>query len=375
MNPLIYKRPFVLLIGAGASVPLGKKATVEFLEWLKLPQQEVDYGLLSSICAQIEPTEELGIKHDVEVVLDHLESLIAAGELLEKSGDASLVKRLEKTSRGQTGPPLHPYGSPLNLDENIRLREQIRDLIVKHYFEIDSEKAFKLYDPFFGSLGYARELAVPVFTTNYDLAIEKVHEHPETRFRLVDGFIRETGIPEWRRSAYEDFRAFSITGRIGGVVLFKLHGSVDWVRTPSGAIQRVTSQERDPGQMRTVLIYPSRLKGELHDEPFRTNYAYLLARLLNAQVCVVIGFSFRDQGIVEELHQAIGLNKKLKLVIIDPNAQAIKSRLQSRFGFEPRAELIKEELNEENVSSIIKNLAEVITERRKKFFFFGRSAK
>jgi len=368
LNPFIYKQPLVLFFGAGASVPLGKKTAVEFLEWLKSPQPGLNYALLSSICAQIEPTEELGNKHDVEVVLDHLEKFIAAGELLKKSEDASLTKVLE-------GLPLQPYGSVANLDENIRLRDQIKDLVVKHYFEINSEKAFGLYNPFFDLMvPWPIVETLPVFTTNYDLAIEKSSEHSRARFRILDGFSRETAIPEWRRYDYEAFRGMSLTGKIGGIVLFKLHGSVDWVRTPSGAIQRITSQERDPGQMQTILIYPSRLKREIHDEPFRTNYDYLLACLLNAELCVVIGFSFRDQEIVEELRQALGLNKKLKLVIIDPNAQAIKSRLVSKLGFEPRVEPIMEYLTEENAPFLVRDF---ILDRlaQRKFFFFTKIGK
>jgi hypothetical protein len=175
---------------------------------------------------------------------------------------------------------------------------------------------------------------------------------------LIDGFDRTKVIPEWSRSAYEDFTP---TG--ADVISFKLHGSVDWVRTPTRAIQRVEARKRDPGGMPTVIAYPSRLKREIHEEPFRTNYDYLLACLLHAKVCAVIGFSFRDQEIVEEFRQAMQLNKELQVAIIDPNAKAVKAQLLIKLGetwwenkFEHRVKPVDEHftaLNTEHLANMI----------------------
>jgi len=355
VNEAIYKQPLVLFLGAGASTPLGKKTTVEFLEWLKT-QPGIDYGHLTSICNQIELSKEAGEKHDVEVILDHLEKLIVAGELFEKSGDAEILRRLEKKSADELltvhgrikVSQSHPYGSITRLDENIRLRDRIKDLVVEHYSEINKVVAYVLYGPLLDLAKFKRFQPLPVFTTNYDLAIEKASEASCT---LIDGFDKIFPvIPNWSRDAYDNVLGPEIGLR--EVVFFKLHGSVDWVRIPSGTIQRVESRKRDPGGMKTEIVYPSLLKREIHEEPYRTNYDYLLACLIHAKVCAVIGFSFRDQEIVEEFRQAMELNKKLGLVIIDPNAKAIKSYLQSKFGFEPKAELIKEEFTIENAQSI-----------------------
>jgi hypothetical protein len=134
-------------------------------------------------------------------------------------------------------------------------------------------------------------------------------------------------------------------------ILFKLHGSVNWVRTTEG-IQRVDIPQRDLGGAPTVIAYPSRLKREIHEEPFRINYDYLLACLLHAEVCVVIGFSFRDQEIVEELRQATELNQKLGLMIINPNAEAINAHLKTKFGFDAKPVLINQEFTAENAQSL-----------------------
>jgi hypothetical protein len=93
MNEGIYKRPLVLLFGAGASASLGKRTKAQLFEWLKSPQAGIDYGQLISICNQLQNNKQIGGKLDMEVILDHLEELIRAGELFEKYGDAEILMK------------------------------------------------------------------------------------------------------------------------------------------------------------------------------------------------------------------------------------------------------------------------------------------
>lgn len=340
MNEAIYKQPLALFLGAGASKSLRLKTTPEFWDWFKYNYSS-DLGTVGAdlfvlaIEDAIKPSEEIGRKPDIEAVLDILQQITKGWDLGNE-----VFKNFHK---GTFDLP-HEY---------IEIQEKIKDVVVEHYSEVKKGEAFELYRPL---LELAMHQPLPMFTTNYDLAIEKAFEFTispryelgKAPFNLRDGFSRARIVtPEWSRSAYEDY---SPTG--ADVILFKLHGSVDWVRTPSGAIQRVESRKRDPGGMPTIIAYPSRLKSEIHEEPFRTNYDYLIACLLHTRLCAVIGFSFRDQEIVEEFRQAMELNKKLKLMIIDPNAKAIKSHLENKFGFEPKAELVIKEFTRENAQSI-----------------------
>lgn len=348
MNEAIYKQPLILFLGAGASVSLGKYTTEQFFEWLRLKSFEpksklamvpqIAEAVRKRSKANVKASDEIDRKVDVEAILDVVEEIVGSAELED------MIRKEMKISV----PSIRPY-----LADLVPLRDQIKDLVVSHYSEIEQQKAFVLYSPLIESVLLN---PLPIFTTNYDLAWEKTYELTsdpsydlrEAPFTLIDGFRRQrVATPQWLRSEYDDYEP---TG--ADVILFKLHGSVDWVRTPSRAIQRVESGQRNPGGMPTVIAYPSRLKREIHEEPFRTNYDYLLACLLHAKVCAVIGFSFRDQEIVEELRQAMGLNKDLELVIIDPNADTIKTHLQNRLGFEPQVELIKEEFTVESAPSI-----------------------
>lgn len=351
MNEVIYKQPLVLFLGAGASAPLGMKTTVGFWEWLKSKPELGDmYSAFLAVEHYIQPSKEVG-KTDVEAVLDFLEDLVRAGKLLLKLSSDALTRVF---TRGAT--------EIVKVDEYEKIYNQIKDLVISHYSEIDPKKAFELYHPL---LELAIHQPLPIFTTNYDLAIEKAYELSSTPsydlsvapFSLIDGFDRtRRTIGKWARSAYEDYEPIG-----ADVILFKLHGSVDWVRTPSGAIQRVESQKRDPGGMPTVIAYPSQLKREIHEEPYRTNYDYLIACLLHAKVCAVIGFSFRDQEIVEEFRQAMELNKDLGLAIFDPNADSVAQSLAKKLGFERVAFLSQREFSLET-SVVFADLLKVLLE-------------
>lgn len=316
LNEHIYKQPLVVFLGAGASAPLGKMTTVQFLNWVRR-RDEVDFNVLNKVIENIGPSKEVGMMPDIEAVLDCLEKFIEGRELYEKLSGFGLTSS----------------------DQYIKLRDQIEDLVVTHYSEIDANDAFNHYKPL---LQECLAQVIPIFTTNYDLSVEKAFEGPQAQFKLIDGFHRRRRVtPKWSANAYHDYKP---SKKGGDIILFKLHGSVDWVRTPSDDIQRVEAGKRDPGNLKTVIVYPTRIKREIHEEPFRTNYDYLLACLTHAKSCIVIGFSFRDQEIVEHFREAVGMNENLQVVVFDKN-KAIEEHIIGKF--KPNRGLITIEVGKE----------------------------
>jgi len=340
LNKLIYKQPVMVFLGAGASAPLGMKTTLQFMTSV-LTERGINSNLISEIITSVTPSEELDKKVDIEAVLDYLEKLIEAREACQK-----LLGVL-----------------PSSFDEIIKLRDQIEDLVVTHYSEIDAPKAFKHYEPLFEEL--APFYSVPVFTTNYDLSIEKAYEHPRAQFQLIDGFkkTRRT-IPHWSQVEYNNYKP----RRRKEIILFKLHGSVDWVRAPHGELQRVGAGERNPGNLKTVLVYPTRTKKEIHEEPFRINYDYLLACLAHTKLCLVIGFSFRDQEISEHFRAAAGINQELMLLIADTNpniANHTIRKFETGGGFAFMK--IEKETIGDNIRPAIHWLREIVEEKKISF--------
>jgi hypothetical protein len=330
VNDAIYKQPLVLFLGAGASQPLGLKTSVQFCEWLKSDEEIAPF---IEAAESYYKEEDTGVQIiDAEALLDFLEDLAKADKLLLKYEKEfhnlrerfrhELALYARERPRDYKAEP-----SMLSVGEKEKICNRIKDLVIRHYSKIEEVETIQLYSPLLSKLTESRPL--PIFTTNYDLAIEKLGE--SGIIELIDGFNRwKYRKPRWARGEYD----FYDTSRSGAnVILFKLHGSVDWLRTTEG-IQMVDIPAKDPGGMQTLIAYPSRLKREIHEEPYRTNYDYLLACLLYAKVCAVIGFSFRDQEIVEEFRQAMELNEDLELIIIDPEAEAVKTDLENKVGFE-----------------------------------------
>ena len=337
LNEHIYKQPLVVFLGAGAPAPLGKMTTVDFLNWVRT-RDEIDWRLINQIIENIEPSKEVNKMPDIEAVLDYLEKLIEGAEAYNKLGPS------------------------VSFDDFAKLRAQIESFVITHYSEINASKAFSHYKPLLQELPTA---ILPIFTTNYDLSIEKAYEHQKTQFRLrlIDGFERTAvTIPRWSETAYRDYKPRK---KSNDIILFKLHGSVDWHRTPSGEIQRIEARQRNPGDLKTIVVYPSRTKREIHEEPFRTNYDYLLACLTYAKLCVVIGFSFRDQEVTEHFREASGMNPNLEVVIFDRN-KAIRSYAEAKFY--PACGIsfvsVPTELSKENITFAIE-LTKKYLERRK----------
>lgn len=326
LNETLYKNDVIIFLGVGASAPLGMKTTVQFIDWVK-NQPEIDLNLLTQVISNVKPSEEIDKKVDIEAVLDYLDIIIESSEsykqlfILYKAESAESLGRI------------------------VTLRNRIRDLIVEHYSELDINKAYRHYAPLFEG---SEIRCLPIFTTNYDLSIEKAYEHSKAQFHLIDGFkkTRRT-IPYWSKVEYNNYKP--VKGK--EIILYKLHGSVDWVRAPNGEIQRVGAGKRNPGNLKTVVVYPTRTKKEIHEEPFRTNYNYLLACLTHAKLCLVIGFSFRDQEITEYFRAATEMNKELKLLIANTNKEVGDYALRE---FSPNQVLSFMQISNENSANNIK---------------------
>ncbi len=67
------------------------------------------------------------------------------------------------------------------------------------------------------------------------------------------------------------------------------------------------------------------------EEPYFTCYDYLGKCLSRAEFCLVVGYSFRDYDVLTRFRAATISNEKLRIAILDPNAQSICSEI-SRHG-------------------------------------------
>ncbi len=147
--------------------------------------------------------------------------------------------------------------------------------------------------------GIQRVHPVEVFTPNYDLLMEQALE--QRRVPYFDGFVGSDRTFFDLPSMEQD----NLPARWAR--LWKVHGSINWWRTPSGNVERCVNQDQ-PGNRQ--MIYPSHLK---YDESRRLPYLAMLDRLksffaMGQAVLVTCGYSFADEHLNEIILQGLSGN-------------------------------------------------------------------
>ena len=216
------------------------------------------------------------------------------------------------------------------IKENCVLKEESR------------KDAVKAYNRFFEILRYP--IFHEIFTTNYDLVIDKYIE--STKQPYYDGF--NSGI--WDPKGYEQNIEFKI---------FKLHGAIDQYVTEKGRIVKVgvldARRTVDGEKLKEAIIYPMREK-EVYKDPFFELFTCLKTSLLSEKICVVIGYSFRDEHIRNIFFDAVKRNPEIRIFMIHPQAKKIRNDLEhikdtidpieGEFGEESVFEELEEKLKE-----------------------------
>jgi hypothetical protein len=162
-----------------------------------------------------------------------------------------------------------------------------------------------------------------VATTNYDTNLETY----ATALALYDGF---DSSGEWHGFSPDA----SARGTANSVDYVKLHGSVNWCLTPSAVAGRVTKTNlavgarpvgADGSQLQPYLILPADPKDRLPDPVAFELRKRFWDGLMRAELAVVVGYSFRDEYMSMLFLQALHGNKDLRLLVVDPKAEAIRN--------------------------------------------------
>jgi hypothetical protein len=211
---------------------------------------------------------------------------------------------------------------------------QVRQGIIREYGEVPRERVKPLYDPLFSELNTViGRRCLPIFTTNYDPAIEQYCElNPAVN--LVRGFgthpLSERRV--WSRAIFDDYNP---PPDKRGMVLFKLHGSADWATENASKEITLTPpvHHTDPRFDNTV-IYPAMRKVAI-DEPYSTAYDYFQRCCEHARMCIAIDYSFRDYDALTRLRSAARLNPDLTVLLISPQATELSSKVLAGVQREP----------------------------------------
>lgn len=206
-----------------------------------------------------------------------------------------------------------------------QLRKFIKDakskiLEVTDFTEkITNAQSWKDHEKLLRVLGkrQAKQKRLKVFTTNYDLAFETTASN--IGMTVIDGF--EYSMPYRFNPSWFNYdivhriqSSDKSTSYLPNVFhLYKIHGSVDWVRTEQG-IQKKRN-EKQKGE--PVIIYPSSNK---YQTSYESPYLDMVSSFLNAiqqpkTAILCLGFGFNDKHINNAITMALRTNPELLLMV------------------------------------------------------------
>lgn len=170
------------------------------------------------------------------------------------------------------------------------------------------------------SSNYRRDLPVEVFTTNYDLLLERAMEDIEVPF--FDGFVGSVApffVPECVDADFAKADE-AVYPPSSWTRLWKLHGSINWRRirhvdNVRDKIVRLSGECRTGGEL---MIFPSRDKyTQSRRLPFLA-YQDRLRRFLDTgeTLLFVLGYSFSDQHLNEILTQGLQTNQRCAVTVL-----------------------------------------------------------
>jgi len=170
-------------------------------------------------------------------------------------------------------------------------------------------------DYYRGLASLQRDINFPlrVFSLNYDLCVERVETLVGGQFRVEAGFAGHGPQHEW------DWERFDGEGPddLPQIVLYKLHGSINWKRDPES--RKLYSVEQiegiDAGSMEVIFGRDFKLEAA---DPYLF-YAYEFRRYaLKASLLVSVGYGFGDSHINKMIVQGLRVDPKRRLLTVEP---------------------------------------------------------
>lgn len=296
-------KDIIFLLGAGASAEAGIPVSGEMIN---LVEKSLKAG-----------GTEQGLYHHVKSAIH-----FSAG-LKGRFGNAvpfnieTLVNTLYELERNEEH-PLYPFiaawssrfvalAGP-NFDEVRRFRQRILSDLKKWMCPEDSAKA----DYYRGLIALQRDLNYPlhVFSLNYDLCVEDLNS---SEFHVETGFADYGSGHSWDWERFVDMETSNNVAP--QLVLYKLHGSINWKRSPETKELFCVRQIESVDAEKMEVIFGREFKLEAAD-PYLF-FAYKFRDLsLVTKLIVTLGYGFGDLHINKMLTQSLRTDSERRLLAI-----------------------------------------------------------
>ncbi|MCW3090015.1 MAG: hypothetical protein JWP81_1084 [Ferruginibacter sp.] len=163
-----------------------------------------------------------------------------------------------------------------------------------------------------------RDISKEVFTTNYDLIIEKSLEGSQIPY--FDGFVGSYEPFFWQESIDQFVSKNDMTQN--WIRLWKIHGSLSWFwkedpKTKAQKVIRIGKIENVSIGKNELVIYPSKEKYDSSKkQPFVAYFDRLKNYLLSGELLFIFtGYSFSDQHINEIIFNCLRQNNRLTVLV------------------------------------------------------------
>jgi len=228
----------------------------------------------------------------------------------------------------------------------------IYDIVAEKEKIADIEKTKK----FFAWLSLLnRDFSKEIFTTNYDLIIEKSLEASQIPY--FDGFVGSYEPFFWQESIDQFVLKNDITHN--WIRLWKIHGSLSWFwkenpTTKAQQIIRVGKIENIKDEENELVIYPSKEKYDSSKkQPFIAYFDRFKNYLLKGELLFIFtGYSFSDQHINEIIFNCLRQNNRLTILVFffkDSEVENLHKQMSSYMNlnaFGPKKAIIRGNLGE-----------------------------
>jgi hypothetical protein len=294
-NQLAYSKNIGFFFGAGTSCALGIPNIA--LLTLEVEKKLTDDNLLNYKIIRDNLKTTLGRDVNIEEILNHIRRI---REITNEKPDQDYVKVTGESAK--------------KLDKEICT--QIYNIID------EAEKKADLTNPrkFLAWLNILNhEYSKEVFTTNYDLIIEKSLE--QSQIPYFDGFVGSYEPFFWPESIEQPTGKVDITRN--WIRLWKIHGSLSWfwkeeAKDKIQRIIRVGKFDKAGTYDKELVIYPSKEKYDSsRKQPFIAYFDRLKNFLSSGELLFIFtGFSFSDQHINEIIFNSLRQNNRLFCIVL-----------------------------------------------------------
>lgn len=304
-NQLAYSKNIGFFFGAGSSCAL------------KIPNIEM---LTSQVESKLGKPEKAAFK----IIKDDLSTSIISRKVNIEDILNQIRRIREITSERKDKDFLTVTGEAAkNLDKSVC------DLIYEIISAAEDKANLTSPQKFFAWLNLLNnEFSKEIFTTNYDLIIEKALE--ASRIPYFDGFVGSYEPFFWPESIDHFTHSQDMTRN--WIRLWKIHGSLSWfwkvdMVANSQKIVRVGKFNPSKSSESELVIYPSKDKYDSsRKQPFIAYFDRLKNYLLSGELLFFfIGYSFSDQHINEIIFNCLRQNNRLFCIVFFYNDSEVEN--------------------------------------------------